>query len=55
MASFCDRFIGEAASPSRSRHVNKVLANVREGCHREGRVWAMMLDLSTGQTRPPRP
>jgi hypothetical protein len=47
---FLSRFIGEAASPSRSRHVNQVLANVREGCHREGRVWAMMLDLSTGRS-----
>ncbi len=46
---FLSRFIGEAASPSRSRHVNQVLANVREGCHLEGRVWAMMLDLSTGR------
>lgn len=46
---FLSRFIGEASSPSRSRHVNQVLANVREGCHREGRVWAMMLDLSTGR------
>ena len=33
----------------RARHVNTVLANVREGCHREGRVWAMMLDLSMGR------
>jgi hypothetical protein len=46
---FMSRFIGEAASPSRSRHVNRVLASVREGCHREGRVWAMMLDLSVGR------
>jgi hypothetical protein len=46
---FVSRFIGEAASPSRSRHVNRVLASVREGCHREGRVWAMMLDLSVGR------
>jgi hypothetical protein len=46
---FLSRFIGEAASRDRSRHVNKVLANVREGAHREGRVWAMMLDLSTGR------
>jgi hypothetical protein len=45
---FLSRFIGEAASPQRARHVNQVLANVREGCHREGRVWAMMLDLSMG-------
>ena len=45
---FLSRFVGEANSPSRSRHVNQVLANVREGCHREGRVWAMMLDLSVG-------
>ena len=47
---FLSRFIGEAASPTRSRHVNRVLASVREGCHREGRVWAMMLDLSAGAT-----
>ena len=46
---FLSRFIGEATNPARSRHVNQVLANVREGCHREGRVWAMMLDLSTGR------
>ena len=46
---FLSRFIGEAASPARPRHVNTVLASVREGCHREGRVWAMMLDLSTGR------
>ena len=47
---FVSRFIGEAASPTRSRHVNRVLANLREGCHREGRVWAMMLDLSVGRS-----
>ena len=46
---FLSRFIGEASSAARSRHVNQVLANVREGCHREGRVWAMMLDLSMGR------
>jgi hypothetical protein len=46
---FLSRFIGEASSPRRSRHVNQVLANVREGAHREGRIWAMMLDLSTGR------
>jgi hypothetical protein len=46
---FVSRFIGEAASPTRSRHVNRVLASLREGCHREGRVWAMMLDLSMGR------
>jgi hypothetical protein len=46
---FVSRFIGEAASPTRARHVNTVLANLREGCHREGRVWAMMLDLSMGR------
>ena len=39
---------------TRSRHVNRVLASVREGCHREGRVWAMMLDLSVGQKRDDR-
>jgi hypothetical protein len=46
---FLSRFIGEAASPNRARHVNMVLAHVREGAHRQGRVWAMMLDLSTGR------
>jgi hypothetical protein len=46
---FVSRFIGEATSPARSRHVNTVLANLREGCHREGRVWAMMLDISMGR------
>jgi hypothetical protein len=46
---FVSRFVGEAASRTRSRHVNTVLANIREGCHREGRVWAMMLDLSMGR------
>ncbi len=46
---FLSRFVGEANSPTRARHVNTVLANVREGCHREGRVWAMMLDLSMGR------
>lgn len=46
---FLSRFVGETADPARARHVNQVLANVREGCHREGRVWAMMLDLSMGR------
>jgi hypothetical protein len=46
---FLSRFVGETANPARARHVNTVLANVREGCHREGRVWAMMLDLTMGR------
>ena len=46
---FLSRFVSETTSPARARHVNMVLANVREGCHREGRVWAMMLDLSMGR------
>jgi hypothetical protein len=46
---FVSRFIGETTDPARFRHINAVLANVREGCHREGRVWAMMLDLSMGR------
>ena len=46
---FLSRFVGETANPARARHVNAVLASVREGCHREGRVWAMMLDLSMGR------
>jgi hypothetical protein len=45
---FLSRFVGETADPARARHVNTVLANVREGCHLQGRVWAMMLDLSMG-------
>ena len=50
---FLSRFVGETASPARARHVNTVLASVREGCHREGRVWAMMLDLSMGRDATP--
>lgn len=46
---FLSRFVGETASPARARHVNTVLAHVREGAHREGRVWALMLDLSMGR------
>ena len=46
---FVSRFVGETMSESRSRHINTFLANVREGCHREGRVWAMMLDLFMGR------
>ncbi len=46
---FLSRFVSETTNPARRRHVNMVLANVREGCHREGRVWAMMLDLSMGR------
>src|SRR5207245_4057267 len=46
---FLSRFIGEAANPTRARHVNMVLSHVREGCHREGRLWALMLDLSMGR------
>jgi hypothetical protein len=46
---FVSRFIGETTSPERFRHVNMVLNNLREGCHREGRVWAMMLDVSMGR------
>jgi hypothetical protein len=46
---FLSRFVGETTGGERTRHVNTVLANVREGAHREGRVWAMMLDLSTGR------
>ena len=46
---FLSRFVSETTSPARARHINTNLANVREGCHREGRVWAMMLDLSTGR------
>lgn len=43
---FLSRFVGETASKERLVHVNTVLAHVRAGAHREGRVWAMMLDLS---------
>jgi len=47
---FLSRFVGEASNPRRSVHVNTVLSHVREGCHREGRVWALMLDLSMGRS-----
>jgi hypothetical protein len=46
---FVSRFVGETTDPARLRHINTVLASIREGCHREGRVWAMMLDLSMGR------
>jgi hypothetical protein len=46
---FLSRFEGETTNPDRFRHINTVLANIREGCHREGRVWAMMLDLTMGR------
>lgn len=46
---FISRFEGETQDPQRFHHINTVLANVREGCHREGRVWAMMLDLTMGR------
>jgi hypothetical protein len=46
---FVSRFVGETTNPERLRHINTVLANIREGCHREGRVWAMMLDLTMGR------
>ena len=49
---FLSRFIGETRGRTTgdpvTRHVNMVLANVREAAHREGRTWAMMLDLSMG-------
>lgn len=45
------RFVGETTNPARARHVNTVLASVREGCHLQGRVWALMLDLSMGPTQ----
>ena len=47
---FLSRFVGETLDTDRLRHINTVLASVREGCHREGRVWAMMLDLSMGKS-----
>lgn len=43
---FMSRFTVQTLSPDRRRHADQVLANVREGCNREGRVWAMMLDVS---------
>jgi hypothetical protein len=45
---FLSRFVGETADPARAAHVNTVLASIREGCHLQGRVWALMLDLSMG-------
>jgi hypothetical protein len=49
---FLSRFEGETADPTRLRHINTVLANVRMGCHLQGRVWAMMLDLSVAPGTP---
>jgi hypothetical protein len=46
---FLSRFVGEAANPARARHLNAVLDHIREGCRKEGRVWALMLDLSMGR------
>ena len=46
---FLSRFVSETTSPRAPGTSTWILANVREGCHREGRVWAMMLDLSTGR------
>jgi hypothetical protein len=46
---FLSRFVGETTNPERARHVNTVLAHVRSACHRQGRVWALMLDLSMGR------
>src|SRR5208282_1618795 len=49
---FLSRFVGETADPARLRHINTVLASVRMGCHLQGRVWALMLDLSVGKGTP---
>jgi hypothetical protein len=49
---FLSRFVGETTSPSRLRHINTVLASVRMACHLQGRVWAMMLDLSVAPGTP---
>lgn len=46
---FLSRFVSRSPYSARSRHNNMVLAHVREGCHLEGRVWAMMLDLTMGR------
>lgn len=46
---FLSRFVCETGGGERTRHVNQVLANVREGARREGRVWALMLDLTMGK------
>ncbi|MGI8907875.1 MAG: glycoside hydrolase family 71/99-like protein [Candidatus Sumerlaeaceae bacterium] len=43
---FLSRFVTSTQDPKSLRIVNMVLNNVREGCHREGRTWAMMYDMS---------
>ncbi len=43
---FLSRFISETVYPQTFRHINMVLAHVREGCHLEGRIWAIMYDVS---------
>lgn len=45
---FLSRFTVSTLNPTGLRHVDGVLENVRQGCRREGRVWAMMLDVSAG-------
>ena len=46
------RFITGADDVQGLLHNNTNLANVRAGAHREGRVWAMMLDVSNGGLVP---
>ncbi len=47
---FLSRFIQTPKNAASFRHNNMVLNNVRAGAHREGRVWAMMLDVSSGDS-----
>lgn len=43
---FVQRFATDAGDPRALRHMNTVLASCREGAVREGRVWAVMYDLT---------
>jgi hypothetical protein len=43
---FLQRFVGEVSRPEGQRQFNTVLAHARAGAHENGRVYAMMYDLS---------
>ncbi len=43
---FLSRFVSDTRDPAVFRHDNQVLNNVREGAHVEGRVWAIMYDVT---------
>jgi hypothetical protein len=44
--AFVQRFIVDLKDPREARHFNTVLASIREGANRNGRVYAVMYDLT---------